>query len=85
MTPQFLRAEAARFREMAEVTEREASKQRLLAMADDYDAKARVAAETQPPVPERDPEPEPVAEAAAEVSEVAKKRPSDRRLRLNPR
>ena len=38
MTPQFLRSEAARFREMAEsVTDREASRQRLLALAVDYD------------------------------------------------
>jgi len=51
MTPQFLRAEAARFRGMAEVTELEASKQRLLAMALDYESKAETAdgpAEPQP-------------------------------------
>ncbi len=54
MTPQFLRAEAARFRGMAEVTEREASKQRLLAMALDYESKAETAdglAEPQPADP----------------------------------
>ena len=40
MTPQFLRSEAARLREMAEsVTNREASRQRLLAMAVDYEGK----------------------------------------------
>jgi hypothetical protein len=43
MTPQFLRYEAARFRGMAGVAERESSKLRLLAMADDYDARASVA------------------------------------------
>ena len=44
MTPQFLRSEAARFREMAEqVTDREASRQRLLGMAIDYEARAAAA------------------------------------------
>ena len=43
MTPQFLREEAARFRGMAEIQEREASKVRLLKMADDYDARAKAA------------------------------------------
>ena len=52
MTPQFLRSEAARFREMAEaVTDREASRQRLLAMAIDYDARAAAAEEAQPTAP----------------------------------
>ncbi len=40
MTPQFLREEAARFRGMADASEREASKLRLLAMAADYEARA---------------------------------------------
>jgi len=40
MTPKFLREEAARFRGMAEEQTREASKLRLLGMADDYDARA---------------------------------------------
>lgn len=43
MTPKFLREEAARFRGMAETAEREASKQRLLTMAIDYEAKANAA------------------------------------------
>jgi len=43
MTPQFLRAEAARFREMADAAEREASKLRLLAMATDYETRANAA------------------------------------------
>ena len=43
MTPQFLRSEAARFRDMAESTDREASRQRLLAMAVDYEAQAEQA------------------------------------------
>lgn len=51
MTPQFLRAEAARFRGMAEATEREASKQRLLAMALDYESKAETAAGLTEPQP----------------------------------
>ena len=50
MTPQFLRAEAARFREMADaVTDREASRQRLLNMAIDYESRANAADEAQPP------------------------------------
>ena len=53
MTPQFLRAEAARFREMAEsVTDREASRQRLLNMALDYEARADAQDATSPPAPE---------------------------------
>ena len=44
MTPRFLREEAARFRAMAEDSIREASKARLLAMADDYEARAASAA-----------------------------------------
>ena len=40
MDPKFLRDEAARFRGMAETQDREASKLRLLKMADDYEAKA---------------------------------------------
>src|SRR5690349_13532990 len=49
MTPQFLRSEAARFREMAEsLTDREASRQRLLAMAIDYDKRAEQAEQFQP-------------------------------------
>jgi len=43
MDPRFLRDEAARFRVMAEDTEREASKLLLLAMAADYEARAVVA------------------------------------------
>jgi len=43
MTPKFLREEAARFRGMAETSEREASKERLLTMAIDYDARAAAA------------------------------------------
>jgi hypothetical protein len=43
MTPKFLREEAARFRGMAETVEREASRQRLLTMAIDYEAKAKAA------------------------------------------
>jgi hypothetical protein len=50
MTPKFLREEAARFRGMADTVEREASRQRLLMMAIDYEAKAKAADE----VPERD-------------------------------
>jgi hypothetical protein len=57
MTPKFLREEAARFRGMAETSEREASKERLLTMALDYDARAAAA----------DAAPEPVVEAPVKV------------------
>jgi hypothetical protein len=79
MTPQFLRAEAARFREMAEqVTDREASRQRLLKMATDYEERARIADATQPARP--DPAPEMEAEPEAEVAseEPAKAKPARR-------
>jgi hypothetical protein len=87
MTPQFLRAEAARFREMAEaVTDREASRQRLLGMAADYEERARVADATQPmtpmPVAEAEVEPEqPVSDEPAE-GKVEKRRSGGRTLRL---
>ena len=43
MTPKFLRAEAARFRGMADTAEREASRLRLLKMAADYESQAKAA------------------------------------------
>jgi hypothetical protein len=49
MTPQFLRDEAARFRGMAGDTDREATKERFLAMAADYDARAKIAQESEEP------------------------------------
>jgi hypothetical protein len=55
MTPQFLREEAARFRGMADTAEREASKQRLLKMAADYESQAKAADELpKPNLPEPD-------------------------------
>jgi hypothetical protein len=67
MTPQFLRSEAARFREMAEsVTDREASRQRLLNMALDYEARAAAADAASPPAPAASAEPEPEREPRAE-------------------
>ena len=90
MTPQFLRSEAARFREMAEATEREASRQRLLAMAADYEARASEAEAMQPapgPAPDREAVPEPELEAApaadeASDGEMASPGKSRTRLRL---
>ncbi len=86
MTPQFLRSEAARFREMAElVTDREASRQRLLAMALDYDARAAAAEAIRPAEPQPEPEPEeplPVAERAPPADETPKPRTGRRRLTL---
>jgi hypothetical protein len=83
MTPQFLRSEAARFREMADaIIDREASRQRLLGMAADYEARAEAAEKDQPPAPVREPEPEPepAAEAVIAPDEKSRGRP---RLRLS--
>jgi hypothetical protein len=71
MTPQFLRAEAARFREMAEVADREASRQRLLRMAADYESRAQAADALQPPRPVEEPEAEVEAEAETETEAPA--------------
>ena len=49
MTPQFLREEAMRFRGMAVTVDREASKLRLLTMANDYESRAKVADELTEP------------------------------------
>jgi hypothetical protein len=46
MDVRFLRDEAARFRQMAETADREATKLRLLAMAADYTARAGTALES---------------------------------------
>jgi hypothetical protein len=51
MNARFLRDEAARFRGMADDTDREATKIRLLAMAADYEARAGVANELTDPDP----------------------------------
>jgi hypothetical protein len=58
MTPKFLREEAARFRGMAEEQTREASKLRLLGMADDYEARATAIDGMVVEAPEADQEPE---------------------------
>jgi hypothetical protein len=62
MTPQFLRSEAARFRDMAESIDREASRQRLLAMAVDYEVQAEKAERLSPPEQEQAAEAEPTSE-----------------------
>ena len=62
MNARFLRDEAARFRGMAETTDREATRVRFLAMAADYEARAGVANEL------TDPDPDP-GEATDEVVE----------------
>jgi hypothetical protein len=78
MTPQFLRSEAARFREMAESVDREASRQRLLAMAVDYEERAAEADKNQPPAP-------PPLETAAESEPEAEQEPaSDEAIRVRP-
>jgi hypothetical protein len=73
MTPQFLRSEAARFREMAEgATDREASRQRLLNMASDYESRANAAGEVQ--LPEPIPVPDPITEPEPATDVVVKTR-----------
>jgi hypothetical protein len=62
MTPRLLREEAARFREMAESTEREASKQRLLGMAADFEARAAAAIERDPTLADTSPARKPTAD-----------------------
>ena len=81
MTPQFLRSEAARFRDMAESSEREASRQRLLAMAVDYEAQAEQGEKLQPPEPIQAAEPEPASEGEIEPEPGVTSSPS--RLRLS--
>ena len=79
MTPQFLRAEAARFREMAEVADREASRQRLLRMATDYEERAKAADALQPSRSVEEPEAEAEAEAETEApAEEPKPKPTRR-------
>lgn len=51
MTPKFLREEAARFRGMAETVDRDASRLRLLAMANDYEDRAKAADDLTEPTP----------------------------------
>jgi hypothetical protein len=49
MDARFLRDEAARFRGMAEDADREATRERFLVMAADYDARAKAAHESEEP------------------------------------
>lgn len=51
MNHRFLSEEAARFRDMAADAEREATKVRLLAMAADYESRARIAGDLPAPNP----------------------------------
>jgi hypothetical protein len=87
MTPKFMRAEAARFRDMASTTDREASRLRLLAMADDYEARARAGedpatAEAAAPEPAA---PEAAAPEPAAPEPVAAPVETTTRLRLSRR
>ena len=81
MTPQFLRSEAARFRDMAESTDREASRQRLLGMAVDYEAQAEQAEKLQPPEQMQSAEPEPASDDVVGTEPGVTASPS--RLRLS--
>jgi hypothetical protein len=84
MTPQFLRSEAARFREMAEsLTDREASRQRLLAMAVDYDKRAEQAEQFQPHEQMQAAKPEAAPDGATEPESGGAGRRSSTRLRLS--
>ena len=83
MTPQFLRSEAERFRDMAESTDREVSRQRLLAMAADYEAQAEQAEKLQPPEQMQSAEPEPASMRIRRRNDVASRPdpPTSRRRR----
>jgi hypothetical protein len=84
MTPQFLRSEAARFREMAEsLTDREASRQRLLAMAVDYDKRAEQAEQFQPHEQMQAAKPEAAPDAATEPEPGGTGRGTSTKLRLS--
>ena len=84
MTPRFLRSEAARFREMAEsLTDREASRQRLLVMAVDYDKRAEQAEQFQPHEQMQAAETEPAPEGVNESEPGGTGRSSSTRLRLS--
>jgi hypothetical protein len=84
VTPQFLRSEAARFREMAEgVIDREASRQRLLAMAVDYDKRAEQAEQFQPHEQMQAAEPEPAPDSVTVPESGGTGRRSSTRLRLS--
>jgi hypothetical protein len=80
MTPQFLRSEAARFRDMAESADREASRQRLLAMAVGYEAQAEKAEKLSPREQVQAAEPEPTSDGEIEPEPGVTSSPS--RLRL---
>jgi hypothetical protein len=67
MTPKFLREEAARFRSMAETIDREASKVRYLAMATDFEARAKAADELIAPILAEAPNVNPGKRAAKEL------------------
>jgi hypothetical protein len=68
MNARFLRDEAARFRGMAEDADREATRVRFLAMAADYEARAKLANEL------TDPDPDP-GEASGEAVEPTRDEP----------
>jgi len=89
MTPQFLRSEAERFRDMAESTDREASRQRLLAMAVDYEAQAEQTEKLQAPEQMQSAEPVPGLDGVTEPASEGEIEPepgvtsSPSRLRLS--
>ena len=81
MTPKFLRSEAARFREMAEsLTDREASRQRLLAMAIDYDKRAEQAEQFRPLEQMQAAEPEAAPDGVTEPERTVRSSSKKRRL-----
>lgn len=86
MTPRFLRDEAARFRDMADATDREASRLRLLGMADDYEQRAQTAealAGPAQPEPVDEPSLQPPIEDAA-PARVSRRIPREPTLTLSP-
>jgi hypothetical protein len=83
VTPKFLGSEAARFREMAEsLTDREASRQRLLAMASEYDKRAEQAEQFQPHE-QMQAAPEVASDGATEPASGRAARSASTKLRLS--
>ncbi len=70
MDARFLRDEAARFREMAATTDREASKERFLMMAESFEARAATAHDSAQPAQQADEIAEPVEASPEDVQPV---------------
>lgn len=80
MNYRFLRDEAARFRSMAEESDRETTKLRLLAMAADYEARAKVAEQSKAAEKAAEPELAKPDEAIAVPAEENPEKPGKLKL-----